>query len=80
MGEALTALATGLAAEWRLLDFANLQYWRRDVAQLALIGLSAAAVLVLLVRAAIIRKAGRHQIVLPAILARLPSPMERGRG
>ena len=72
MGETLTAIATGLAAEWRLLDFASLQYWRRDVAQLAMIGLSAAAVLVLLARAAIIRKAGRHQVVLPAILRSFP--------
>ena len=68
MGGALTAIATGLASEWRLLDVAHLQYWRRDVAQLVLIGLAAFAVLALLGRAAIARKPGTNQIVLPAIL------------
>lgn len=68
MGATLTALAAGLAAEWGLLDFNHLQYWRRDVAQLALIVLFAAALLVLLVRAAIVRKPGSHHVILPAIL------------
>ena len=72
MGATLTAIAVGLAAEYRLLDFANLHYWRRDVAQLTVIGLVAAAVLVVLVRAAISRKPGRHQVVLPAILRGWP--------
>jgi hypothetical protein len=68
MGTTLTAIVTGLSAEWQALDVANLQYWRRDVAQLALIGLVAAAVLVLLVRAARSRTAGRHNVIVPAIL------------
>ena len=46
--------------------------WRRDVAQLALIGLAAAAALVLLARAAIARTPGRHHVVLPAILRGWP--------
>lgn len=68
MGTAIGALATSLAAEWQAVDVANLQYWRRDVAQLALIALVAGAGLVLLVRASITRVAGRHHVVLPAIL------------
>jgi hypothetical protein len=68
MGTALTSLATSLAAEWQAIDFGGLQYWRRDVAQLALIALVAAAGLVLLVRASIARVPGRHHVVLPAIL------------
>jgi hypothetical protein len=65
---ALTSIGSAIVTEWRLLDAANLQYWRRDTAQLALIGLAAVAVIVLLVRAAITRTPGRNHIVLPAIL------------
>ena len=43
MGTALNAIAASLAGEWSAIDVANLQYWRRDVAQLALIGLVATA-------------------------------------
>lgn len=68
MGTALNSIAVAIAAEWRAVDVANLQYWRRDVAELALIALIAAAVLVMLVRAAITRSAGRHHVVVPAIL------------
>ena len=77
MGATLTAIATGVAAEWNLLDVANLQYWRRDVAQLALIAIAAAAVLVLLARAAIAREPGRNHVVLPAILRGLPTGARR---
>ena len=68
MGATLTSIASGIVAEWNLLDVSNLQYWRRDVAQLAVIALVAAAVIVLLLKAAIGRKPGRNQVVLPAIL------------
>ena len=68
VGTTLTAIATSIVAEWRLLDVAHLQYWRRDVAQFVLIGLAASAAIVLLIRAAILRKPGTNQIVLPAIL------------
>jgi hypothetical protein len=68
MGTTLTALIAGLTSEWQALDVAHLQYWRRDVAQLALIGLVAAAVLLLLVRAARSRAPGRHHVIVPAIL------------
>jgi hypothetical protein len=68
MGETLTAIATGIAAEWNLLDLANLQYWRRDIAQLSLIALAAVAALVLLARAALSKRPGRNHVVLPALL------------
>jgi len=73
MGEGLTALAASLAGEWQAIDFATLQYWRRDVAQLALMGLAGAALLVLLARSAIQRRAGRHSVVLPALLRGMAS-------
>lgn len=72
MAEVLTAIAATIAAEWNAIDVANLQYWRRDVAQLALIALIASAVLVLLLRAAISRAPGRHHLAVPAILRGSP--------
>src|SRR4051812_43570997 len=73
MGATLSAIIAAVRSEWRLLDVANLHYWRRDVAQLALIGLIAAAVIVFLIRAAIARQPGRNHVILPAILRGLPS-------
>ena len=34
MGDALNAIASSLAREWRAVDFQSLQYWRRDTAEL----------------------------------------------
>lgn len=68
MGAALNSIVANLSGEWQAVDVSSLQYWRRDVAQLALMGLVAVAVLVLLARAAMSRRPGRHQVVLPAIL------------
>jgi len=68
MGSALSGIAASLAGEWQAVDLAGLQYWRRDVAQLALIGLVAAAIVMLLLRAVMARRPGRHHVVLPAIL------------
>src|SRR5918994_274873 len=73
MGEAITAIAASLAGEWNAIDFSNLQYWRRDVAQLTLIGLVATALLVLLVRGAMSRSPGRHHVIVPAILRQWPA-------
>jgi hypothetical protein len=73
MGAAVGAILASLATEWNAIDLANLQYWRRDVAQLALIGLVATAMLVLLVRVAIARPPGRHHVVVPALLRRWPA-------
>jgi hypothetical protein len=72
MGSTLSALGSAIVSEWSAIDVANLQYWRRDVAALALIGLVAIAVLMLLARAAIARKPGRHHIVVPAMLRQWP--------
>jgi hypothetical protein len=69
---AVIAIGSAIASEWRAIDLANLHYWRRDIAQLAMIGLIAAVVIVVLIRAAITRKAGRTHIALPAILRGLP--------
>ena len=68
----LNALGSSIASEWSAFDLANLQYWRRDVAQLALIGMVATALLMLLVRMAIRRTPGRHHIVVPAMLRQWP--------
>jgi hypothetical protein len=72
MGATLSALAAAVAGEWNAVDLANLQYWRRDIAQLVLVGLVATAGVALLVRAALTKTPGRHQIVVPAILRGWP--------
>jgi hypothetical protein len=72
MAEVLSALAAAIAAEWNAVDAAELQYWRRDVAQLAMIGLVTSAVIVLLARAAMTRTPGRHYLAIPALLRRWP--------
>ena len=72
MGDALNAIASSVAREWRAVDFQGLQYWRRDTAQLSLVALVALALLALLVRSAIARRPGRHHVVVPAILKLWP--------
>ena len=72
MSATLSAIASSIAGEWNAVDAASLQYWRRDVAQLAMIGLIAIAAIVLLARAAIVRTPGRHHVVVPAILRGWP--------
>ena len=68
VGSTLAAIASSLLAEWRQLDMGALQFWRRDIAQLAVMGLVSLAALAALVRVAITRQPGRHHIVIPAIL------------
>jgi hypothetical protein len=65
---ALGAIAATVAAEWRALDVAGLQFWQGDTAQLVLLALVALAALKLLMRAAIARQPGRHFLVLPAVI------------
>jgi hypothetical protein len=72
MGSTLSAIGASIAGEWSAIDVANLQYWRRDVAQLALIGLVGIAALMLLARSAVARTAGRHHLVVPAMLRQWP--------
>lgn len=68
MGEALSAIVASVAVEWRALDLPGLHFWQRDTAQLVLIALVTLAALTLLVRAAMTRKPGRREVILPAIL------------
>jgi hypothetical protein len=70
---ALTAAAQSVAAEWAVFDFAGLQFWRRDTGRLAMFAVMGLAVLLLLIRAGLGRRPGRHQIVLPALLRFGPS-------
>lgn len=68
MGATLSAIAAALLAEWRALDAASLQFWQRDAAQLAILGVGALAAATLLVRAAVARRPGRHRVAVPALL------------
>lgn len=72
MVAALTAAAQAVAAEWAVFDLAGLQFWRRDTGRLALLAVVALAVVLLLIRSGMTRKAGRHHIVLPALLRAMP--------
>ncbi len=72
MISALTAVAQSVAAEWAVFDFAGLQFWRRDTGRLALLAVAGIASLMLLLRAAAVRKPGHHQIILPALLRSMP--------
>ena len=73
MGATLSAIGAAIASEWNAIDVANLQYWRRDVAAAgADWHWSRLPCCVLLVRAAIARKPGRHHVVVPAILQAWP--------
>ena len=70
------ALETALKAraeEWRLLSLADLQFWHRDEARLALIGLGLLLVVLLAVRALLVSSRGRG-VGLPAMLARFRRP------
>lgn len=73
MVAALTAVAQSVLAEWAVFDFAGLQFWRRDTGRLALLALVGLAVVLLLLRAVVTRKPGRHHIILPALLRSLPA-------
>ena len=73
MGTAITTIVSSAAAEWRAVNLGELQFWQRDTAQMVLVGLIAAAVLTLIVRAAFVRGPGRHHVTLPAIL-RITAP------
>jgi von Willebrand factor type A domain len=85
MGAALSAITGGVAADWQAMRLSELQFWQRDFAQLITIALVAGAVVVLIVRAATIRRPGRHYLVLPALtqvraLGRRPVRRSLGEG
>ncbi len=69
MGATLASIASAVAAEWRTVDLAQLQFWQRDLAQVTIVGLVAAALLALIARLAFARRPGRHHVVLPAVLS-----------
>ncbi|HEX6214060.1 MAG TPA: hypothetical protein VFZ38_04540, partial [Vicinamibacterales bacterium] len=73
MGEALSSITASVSADWQALRLSDLQFWQRDFAQLMILALVASAVVVLMVRAAMIRRPGRHHVVLPAILRAAPA-------
>jgi Ca-activated chloride channel family protein len=54
---------------WRSLRLSDLQYWHRSEARLALLGLVALAIVMLVARTAMTRRPGRHRVLVPAILA-----------
>ena len=68
MGEALSSITAGVIAEWQAMRLSDLQFWQRDFAQLMVLALVASAVVVLMVRTAMIRRPGRHFLVLPAVI------------
>jgi hypothetical protein len=69
---ALTAVLQTAAAEWALLGAGALQFWRRDAAQLTVLGLLAVVSVLLLLRATWGRAPGRRQIAVPALLRSWP--------
>jgi hypothetical protein len=73
MGEALSSITASVGADWQALRLSDLQFWQRDFAQLVILALVASAVVVLMIRAATIRRPGRHHVVLPAILRAAPA-------
>jgi hypothetical protein len=64
----LFTLLRDTAAEWQGLRLADLQFWHRTEARLALVGLVALALVLLLVRTMLRRGAAPHGVVLPAVL------------
>lgn len=73
MQDLFRGIAAALADSWRLVGLDQAQFWHRDTARLALAGLVAVSLLLLLVRGLVGRRPGRHQVALPAVLAGLPA-------
>jgi Ca-activated chloride channel family protein len=68
----LRTLVRDTSASWRDLALEDLQFWHRDTAQLALIGLLALSFVLLVARSALRRRPGRYRIALPAVLSSIP--------
>jgi hypothetical protein len=64
----LTSLVTDWAIRWQSLSIDRLQFWQRDTARLALIGLVALTGVLLALRSLQSRRAGREGLVLPALI------------
>ena len=68
----LRALFDAAVAEWRDLRIDDLQFWHRSESRLVFMWLLALTLVLLVVRSFIKRSAGRHRIVVPAILQAMP--------
>ncbi|MGC4082258.1 MAG: VWA domain-containing protein [Vicinamibacterales bacterium] len=72
MRDALRSLIVEAIGDWRTLQFTDLQFWHRDDARLILVGLAVAALLLLVARLAIPRRAARYTVAVPAVLRSMP--------
>jgi Ca-activated chloride channel family protein len=72
---ALRLFVSATLNEWRQIRLADLQFWHRGDARLLVIGLLAAAALVLVARSILTRLPGRHRLVVPALLSVHRSPL-----
>ena len=64
----LRAFIAGSVADWRTLHLSELQFWHRSEARLMLIGFIGLVLVLLIARSGLSsRRAGRNQIVLPAV-------------
>ena len=72
----LRALARDSLTDWRSFDLGDLQFWHRSEARLLLVALVGLSAILLIARLAVRRRAGRQQVVLPALWTALP----RSRG
>jgi hypothetical protein len=55
--------------DWGALRLADLQFWHRPEANLALIGVLLFTIVLLIARSAMVRQPGRHRLVIPALLS-----------
>jgi hypothetical protein len=60
-------------AEWHNVHFADLQFWHRSEARLALLTIVALSLFLLVIRSMSRRWSGAHGLVLPALLGTMPS-------
>ena len=65
---AIKAIVNTIAADWRTFAFDGLQFWHRDSAKLALLALVGGSLILVLLRAVMNRRPGRHMLVVPAVL------------
>jgi hypothetical protein len=57
------------AADWRTIRLADLQFWHRGEAQLALLSVVLFTVVLLIGRSLMTRRPGRHRLIVPALLS-----------
>jgi hypothetical protein len=69
----LIALIRQTAADWDAIRLADLQFWHRTEARLALIGLVALTLVLLIVRTLLRHGGERRGVVLPAVLSSVPA-------